>query len=154
VFLSRLYAWPAREAIEALTVAAFGFGIVFTLRGEHIERPVVGRVFDSGHVFAEGVPMDVVQTGAGRQFVGPVVDGDGVLVFSGVLVALVGDVDESGGIDIEGKLFGLCTFLCRLVSFTGCGLGLYSWSFESAILEDRCRVLSHPARFYTPEGTP
>ena len=41
---------------------------------------------------------------------------------AGVLVALVGDFDESRSIDIEGELFGLWTFLCRLVSVTGCGL--------------------------------
>ncbi|WP_458208857.1 hypothetical protein [Haladaptatus sp. NG-SE-30] len=58
---------------------------------------------------------------AGQQFLGHVVDGDGVLVGCGVLVALVGDFNESGGIDVEGKLFGLCAFLCRLVSFKGCG---------------------------------
>ncbi|WP_435159077.1 hypothetical protein [Haladaptatus sp. DFWS20] len=56
---------------------------------------------------------------AGHQFMRHVVDGDCVLVDCGVLVALVGDLDESGGIDVEGELVGLCAFLCRLVSFTG-----------------------------------
>ncbi len=58
-----------------------------------------------------------MRTGAGHQFTSHVVDGDGVLVVCGVLVALGGDFDESGGIDVEGKLFGLCAFLCRLGSF-------------------------------------
>jgi hypothetical protein len=64
--------------------------------------------------------MDVMRARTGNQFVRHVVDGDCVLVGSGVLVALVGDVDESGGIGVEGKLFGLCAFLCRLVSFKSC----------------------------------
>jgi hypothetical protein len=50
--------------------------------------------------------VDVVRAGAGHQFVRHVVDGDHVLVVCRVLVALVGDVDESGGIDVEGELFG------------------------------------------------
>ena len=62
-------------------------------------------------MLAEGVAVDVVRARAGHQFLGYVVDGDGVLVVCGVLVALVGDFDESGGIDVEGKLFGLCAFL-------------------------------------------
>ncbi|SIR89799.1 hypothetical protein SAMN05421858_4453 [Haladaptatus litoreus] len=40
-----------------------------------------------------------------------------MLVGCGVLVALVGDSEESGGIDVEGELFGLCAFLCRLGNF-------------------------------------
>ena len=59
----------------------------------------------------------MVRTRARHQFLGHVVDGDCVLVRFGVLVALVSDVDESGGIDVEGKLFGLCTVLCRLKPF-------------------------------------
>jgi hypothetical protein len=57
-----------------------------------------------------------MRTRAGQQFVGHVVDGDGVVVGCGLVVALVGDVDESGGIDVEGKLVGLCAFLCCLGS--------------------------------------
>jgi hypothetical protein len=59
----------------------------------------------------------VVRTRTSHQVLGHVVDGNAVLVGCGVLVALVGDVDESGGIDVEGELFGLCACLCRLVSF-------------------------------------
>ncbi len=73
-------------------------------------------------MLAVGVAMDVMRAGTGHQFLGHVVDGDHVLVVCGVLVALIGDVDESGGIDVEGELFPLCAFLCRLVSFKGCGL--------------------------------
>ncbi len=39
----------------------------------------------------------------------------------GVLMAFIGDVNESRSIDVEGELFGLRAFLCRLVSVTGCG---------------------------------
>ncbi len=111
-FPSCSHARPAREATEALTVTVCWFGIVFVLGGERIERPV-SCVFDGGHVFAEGVAMDVVRTRTGHQFLGHVVDEDCVLVVCGVLVALVGDFDKSGGIDVEGKLFGLCALLCR-----------------------------------------
>ena len=56
---------------------------------------------------------------AGHQFVSHVVDGDCVLVVCGVVVALVGHVDESGGIiDVDGDPSVL---LCRLVSVRGCG---------------------------------
>ncbi|GKZ15345.1 hypothetical protein HAL_32260 [Haladaptatus sp. T7] len=68
-------------------------------------------------MFAEGIAVDVMRTRAGHRVFGHVVDGDGVLMVCGVLVALGGDVDESGGIDVEGTLFGLCAFLCRLVNF-------------------------------------
>ncbi|ODR79750.1 hypothetical protein BG842_07985 [Haladaptatus sp. W1] len=54
-------------------------------------------------MFAEGVAVDVVRAGASHQVVGHVVDGDHVLMVCRVLVALGGDVDESRGIDIEGK---------------------------------------------------
>jgi hypothetical protein len=67
-------------------------------------------------VLAKGVTVDVVQASARHQFLSYVVDGNGGLVGCGVLVILVSDVDESRGIDVEGKLFGLCAFLCRLVS--------------------------------------
>jgi hypothetical protein len=40
----------------------------------------------------------------------PIVDGDGVLVGCRVVVALVGEVDESGAISVEGKVFGLWRF--------------------------------------------
>jgi hypothetical protein len=52
-------------------------------------------------MFAVGVSVDVVQTGAGHQFVRHVVDGDHVLVVCRALVALVGDVDKSEGIDVD-----------------------------------------------------
>ena len=39
-----------------------------------------------------------MRAGAGHQFLGHVVDGNGVLVLCGVLVALVGDADESESI--------------------------------------------------------
>ena len=115
-FTTRSHAWPAREITEAVTVAVFGFGLVVFGR-ESVERPVVGCVFDGGHVLAECVSVDVVRARAGHQFVSHVVDGDGVLVVCRVLVALVGDLDHSGSIDVEGKLVGLCAVLCRLVSF-------------------------------------
>ena len=91
------------------------------LRRERLERPVVSRGCDGGHVFAKGVPVDVVRARTSHQFLDYVVDGDSVLVGCGVLVALVGDANESGGIDVEDKLFGLCAFRCRLVSFKGYG---------------------------------
>jgi hypothetical protein len=96
--------------------------LVFVLRWERIERPIVGCVFDGSHVFAEGVPVDVMRARAGHQFLGHVVDGDSVLVGCGLVVALVGNCNESGRIGVEGKLFPLGAFLCRLVSVTGCGL--------------------------------
>ncbi|WP_217694346.1 hypothetical protein, partial [Haladaptatus litoreus] len=72
------------------------------------------------HVFAEGVAVNMVWARAGHQVLGHVVDGDSVLVVCGILVALIGDFCESGGIDVEGELFGLCALLCRLVSFPLC----------------------------------
>ncbi len=89
--LSRSHARPAREITEAVAVTIVWFDIVLVLRRERIECPVVGCVFDGGHVLAEGVAVDVVRTRAGHQFVSHVVDGDCVLVGCGVLVALVGD---------------------------------------------------------------
>ena len=79
--------------------------------GEELKRPVVGCGFDGGHVFADGVAVAVVRVGAGHQFVRHVVDGDGVLVVCGLVVALGGDADESRAFDVEGELFGLCAFL-------------------------------------------
>ena len=69
---------------------------------------------------AEDVAVDVVFARTGHQSVSHIVDGDGVLVGCGVLVALGGDFDESGSIDVERKLFSLCALLCRLVSCKGC----------------------------------
>ena len=63
-------------------------------------------------MFTEGVPVNVMRTCTGHQFVGHVVDGDCVLVGCGVLVALIGDFDLSGGIDVERELFPLGAFLC------------------------------------------
>jgi hypothetical protein len=90
--------------------------LVFVLGRECVERSVVGCVFDGGRVFAEGVVVDVVRARAGHQVAGYVVDGDHVVVVCGILVALVGELNESGGIGVEGELFGLCAFLCRLGS--------------------------------------
>ncbi len=53
---SRSYIRPAREVTETITVAVFGFGLVF-VGGEGVEGPVVGRVFDGSHVFVVGVPV-------------------------------------------------------------------------------------------------
>ncbi len=77
--------------VAVLVVASVRATDTLVPRGESVKRPVVDCVFDGGHVFAEGVPVDVMRAGAGHQFVGHVVDGDGVLVLCGVLVALVGD---------------------------------------------------------------
>ncbi|MCO8256542.1 hypothetical protein NKF26_22245 [Haladaptatus sp. AB618] len=102
-----MQARPAREATEAVTVALCRFSVVFVLRWEGLECPAVGCIFDGGYVFAKGVPVNVVRARTGHQFVGHIVAGGGVLVGCGVLVALVGDFDESGGIDVEGKSFDL-----------------------------------------------
>ncbi len=114
-----MHARPAWEPTEAIAVTVFWFGIVFDLGGEGVKCSVIGYIFDGGHVCAVGVSVDVMRTRTGHQFFSHVVDGDGILVGCRALVALVGDVDESGGIGVEGELVGLCAFLCRLVSFTG-----------------------------------
>ncbi|MFB9807729.1 hypothetical protein ACFFQF_22070 [Haladaptatus pallidirubidus] len=49
-------------------------------------------------MFAKGVAVDVMQARTRHQVLGYVVDGDGVLVVCGILVALIGDFNESGGI--------------------------------------------------------
>ena len=92
------HARPARKATEAVAVVLCWFGIVFVVRWEGVEGSVVSCVFDGGHVFAESVAVDVMRTSAGHQVLCNVVNGDGVLVGCGVLVALVGDVDESESI--------------------------------------------------------
>ncbi len=69
--------------------------VFVVLGGERRERPVVGCVFDGGHVLADGIAVNVMRTRTGHQFVGHVVDGDNVVVFSGVLVAFVDDLGES-----------------------------------------------------------
>ncbi len=61
---TRTNARPAREATEALTVAVFGFVVV--LRWESVECPVVSRIFDGSHVFAECVAVDMVRARAGH----------------------------------------------------------------------------------------
>jgi hypothetical protein len=114
------HALPAGEPVEAVAAIVLWFGIVVVLRRERLERPIVGCVFDGDHVFAEGVAVDVMQAHTCHQFFGHIVDGDKVLVFCGVLVALVSDFNESRGIDVEGEPLSLCAFLCRLVSFKGC----------------------------------
>ncbi len=79
------------------------YTLVFVvLGGERLERPVVGCVFDSGHVFAEGIAVDVVRARTGHQFVGHVVNGDHVLV---VCRVLVGDLDESEGTVLPPNVF-------------------------------------------------
>ncbi len=95
--------------------------VVFVLGGEHLERAVISRVLDGGHVFAEGVAVDVMWAGTRHRGVSHVVDGDHVLVGFGILVTLVGDVDESGGIDVEGEPFPLCAF--HAVSSASSSLG-------------------------------
>ncbi|ODR79402.1 hypothetical protein BG842_06950 [Haladaptatus sp. W1] len=67
-------------------------------------------------MLADGIAVDLVRADAGHQVFGHVVDGNSVLVGCGVLVALVGDVNESGGIDVEGELVGLCALLYCLVT--------------------------------------
>ncbi len=111
--LSRLHARPAGEVIKAIAVTVFWFGIVFGLREESLERPIVSCGFDGSHVLTEGAPMDVVRARASHRIARHVIQRNNVLVLSGVLVALVGDVDESGGIDVEGKLFPVCASLAR-----------------------------------------
>ncbi len=84
------------------------------VRGECVECSLFGCVFDGGHVFADSVAVDVVRARAGHQFVGYVVDGDCVLVGCGLVVALVGDVDESGG--ISKKNCSACARFCAVSS--------------------------------------
>jgi hypothetical protein len=76
--------------------------LILVFRWERRQSVVVRRGFDGGHVLAEGASVNVVRAGAGHQFVSHVVDGDSVLVGCGILVALIGDLDESGDIDVEG----------------------------------------------------
>lgn len=47
------------------------------------------------HVFAEGIAVGVVRARTGHQFVSHAIDGDGVLVGYGILVAFGGDFNES-----------------------------------------------------------
>ncbi len=103
--------------IAVLVVARVRATGTLVVRRERIERSIVDYVLNGSHVLAESVAVDVMRARAGHQFLGHVVDGNGVLVVFGVLVALVGDSEESGGIDVEGELFGLCAVLCCLVSF-------------------------------------
>jgi hypothetical protein len=55
----------------------------------------------------------VVRAGAGHQFVGHVVDEDGVLVLFGVLMALVRDLDKSGASTLKENC-SACAVLCPL----------------------------------------
>ncbi|SIR62658.1 hypothetical protein SAMN05421858_2980 [Haladaptatus litoreus] len=64
---------------ETVTVAVVWFSIVFALGGECVECPMVSCGFDGGHVFAEGVAVNMVWARAGHQVLGHVVDGDSVL---------------------------------------------------------------------------
>jgi hypothetical protein len=150
---SRSHARPAREATETVTIAVLWLGVVFAvLRWECLERPIVSRGFDGGHVFAEGVPVDVVRAGTSHQFVGHVVDGDHVLVFSGILVTLVGHFDHSGGFNTEAELFPLRAFLCRLVRFKSCGL-LCTHGLLAGFGRPVPGVTAPGAFLHTPEGT-
>ncbi len=122
--------------------------VVVVLRWEGVERPVVGCVFDGGHVFAEGAAVDVIGARTGHQVFGHVVEGDCVLVGSGVVVAPIGDFDESGGIDVEGKLFTLCAF--RAVSSASSAADCFVLMvFSPWYLEDRCRVVLSTRRVST-----
>ncbi|MCO8245387.1 MULTISPECIES: hypothetical protein [unclassified Haladaptatus] len=81
---------------KSLTITVVRFGIVFDVLGrECLECPVVGCGFDCGHVFAEGVAVDVMWAGTRHQVLGHVVDRDSILVGCGGLVAN-SDFDESG----------------------------------------------------------
>ncbi|RBI60512.1 hypothetical protein DMJ13_18395 [halophilic archaeon] len=68
-------------------------------------------------MLAVGVAVNVMGAGARHQITGHVVERDDVLVVIGVLVALVRDVDLTGGDDVEAELFGLRAFLGLLVRF-------------------------------------
>jgi hypothetical protein len=61
---------------ETITVAVFGFDLVSVVRGEYIERPVIGCIFESGYMLAGDVAVNIVRAGAGHQVFGHVVDGD------------------------------------------------------------------------------
>ena len=84
--------------VAVLVVAGVRATNTLVVRWECVKRPVVGCMFDGGHVFAEGVAVDVMRARAGHQFLSHVVDGDNVLVICRVLVALGGDADESESI--------------------------------------------------------
>ncbi len=76
------------------------------VRWECVERPVIGCVFDGGHMLAERVSVDVMRARAGHQ--------------------VVGHVDLSGDINIVGELFGLCARFCGffpMVLTVGISLG-------------------------------
>ena len=92
-------------------------------------------------------------TGAGHQFVSHVVDGYGVLVVCRLVVALIGNFDESGGIDVEGKLFRTVR-----VSVPSRQLQVYeaislTWSFGVAFGRPVPGVPAPGAFLHTPEGT-
>ena len=73
--------------VAVLVVSGVRATNTLVVRWECVEGPVVGCVLDGGHVFADGVAVDVMRTRTGHQFLGHVVDGDGVLVVCGVLLA-------------------------------------------------------------------
>ncbi len=70
------HARPAREVTETLAVAVIGFGLVVVLGRERFKRAVVSCGFDGGHVFAEGVTVNVVWAGTGHRVARHVVDGN------------------------------------------------------------------------------
>ena len=63
--------------------------------------------FRRRHVLSVDGAVDVMRTSECHQIVGHVVDGDDVLVFCGNLVGSMGDVDDSGGIDVIGGVFSM-----------------------------------------------
>jgi hypothetical protein len=111
-----LHARPAREIIEVVTVAVFWFGIAFVLRWERRQRAVVRRAFDGSHVLAERAPVNMVRTGARHRVIGYVVQREDIVVLCGVLVALVGDVDESGA-SMPKENCSACARLCAVWPF-------------------------------------
>jgi hypothetical protein len=83
---TRSRAWPAREAVEASTVAVVGFSIVFVLWSRDVERPVVGCVFDSNHVLAVGVAVNVIGASAGECVASYLAQSDDTLMFNRVFI--------------------------------------------------------------------
>ncbi len=101
--------------VAVLVVASVRATDTLVLRWECVEHPVIRRVFDGGHMFAKGVAVDVMRARAGHQFLGHVVDGEGVLVGCGVLVALVGDFTNPG-VSTSKASYSACARFCAVSS--------------------------------------